>query len=468
MLPTLAPDSVRGRLTLWYAATLAAALAAAFALGYVLFSQSLRWRLDQSLRSSAVALSELMAAERLEGEPPRKAADSTVRESGLPDRAVTILDGDGNVLASRAGEVGRGWGGDDAAPGRVWRFTTQDEGHVERVVRGGVAHDGARYTVVVALSLQPLREDLALFRRAALLVVPVAVLLAGLGGWVLTGRTLAPVVSMCSEARQIGDSDLGRRLRVVNPRDELGTLAATFNDLIARLQASLARQRGFVADASHELRTPLSIVRSAATLALDRPTRAEREYRSALQVVADESRRLTRLVDDMLTLARADAGHYPVRTARLCLAELLADVARAGTVLGTSRSLSVSFSFAGEAAFDGDEDLLRRMVLNLVENAQAHSPPGSTVLLQLETQAGEWRIRVCDVGPGIPLAEQPRVFERFYRGEGSAPGGAGLGLAIASWVARAHSGEVRIENTSSGGTTVLVSLPAQEAATLAS
>lgn len=464
------PDSVRARLTLWFAGTVAVALIAAFTVGSVLFSRSLKWRMDHSLRSSAGALSALMADERLEGESPREAAESTVRESGLPDRAVTILDGSRGVLASREGMVvRRGARSTNNAPADgIWRFTTEDEGQVERIVQDGVAHDGERYTVVVALSLEPLREDLALIRRAAFLAVPAAVLLAALGGWILTGRTLAPVVLMCAEARQIGDSDLDRRLPVLNPRDELGTLATTFNDLIGRLQTSLIRQRGFVADASHELRTPLSIVRSAATLTLDRPSREPHEYRAALQVVADESRRLSRLVDDMLTLARADAGHYALRVARVCLAEMLADVARVGSVLGASRSLRVSFSFAGEAGFSGDEDLLRRMVLNLVENAQAHSPTGSTVVLELDTRDGVWQIRVRDKGPGIPSAEQSRVFDRFYRGEGAAPGGSGLGLAIARWIADAHGGALRIEDSSAGGTTVLVSLPAQEAATLAS
>jgi heavy metal sensor kinase len=411
-----------------------------------------------------------MVEERLEGESALEAAESTVRESGLPDRAVTILDGNGRVLASRAGTfAGPGTlaAGIGAAEG-VSRFTTEDGRRVERMVREAVAHDGERYTIVVAVSLQPLRDDLALFRRAAFVAVPAAVLLAALGGWILTGRTLAPVVLMCAEARQIGDSDLDRRLPVLNPRDELGTLAATFNDLIARLQASLTRQRGFVADASHELRTPLSIVRSAATMTLDRPSREEHEYRTALQVVADESRRLSRLVDDMLTLARADAGRYPVRPARLCLAELLADVARVGSVLGAPRSLRVSFSFVGEASFRGDVDLLRRMVLNLVENAQAHSPAGATVVVSLESRDAEWQIRVRDEGPGIPSIEQSRVFDRFYRGEGSAPGGAGLGLAIARWIAEVHHGVLRIEASAPGSTTLLASLPVQEAATLAS
>jgi heavy metal sensor kinase len=464
------PDSVRARLTLWYAGSLALALVAAFTVGYVLFSRSLKWRLDQSLRASAGALTDLMAEEIREGESPAEAGESTVRESGLPDRAVTILDGSGGVIATREGLVVRRepHSTDGQPSDRIWRFTTQDEGDVERFVQEVVAHDGQRYTVVVALSLQPLREDLALFRRAAFVAVPAAVLLAGLLGWILTGRTLAPVVLMCAEARQIGDTDLDRRLPVLNPRDELGTLAATFNDLIARLQASLTRQRGFVADASHELRTPLSIVRSAATLTLDRPRREEHEYRSALQVVADESRRLSRLVDDMLTLARADAGQYPLRAGPMCLAEMLADVARAGSVLGAARSLRVSFSVAGEAAFHGDEDLLRRMVLNLVENAQAHGPAGSTVELDLDTREGEWQIRVRDQGPGIPSTEQARVFDRFYRGEGSAPGGAGLGLAIARWIAEAHRGALRIEDSSAQGTTLLVSLPTPEAVTLAS
>jgi heavy metal sensor kinase len=443
-------------------------LVAAFAVGYVLFSRSLQWRLDESLKSSAAALITLMADELQEGEPLPQAAESTVRESGIPDRAVTVFDAEGRVLASREGVVSHSgtWPADQSRQGV--RFATEDPDGVIRLVRQGVANDGRRYTVAVATSLEPLREDLALYRRAAFLVVPAAVLLAAFLGWILAGRALAPVVLMCAEARQIGDSNLDRRLPILNARDELGTLAATFNELIGRLQACITRQRGFVADASHELRTPLSIVRSAATLTLDRPSREEHEYRAALQVVVSESRRLSRLVDDMLTLARADAGHYPLRPGRLCLAEMLADVAQAGSVLGASRSVKVSFASADEAPFRGDEDLLRRMVLNLVENAQANTPAGSAIALRLDRSDGQWQIRVTDQGPGIPVAEQARIFERFYRGEGGAPGGAGLGLAIARWVAEAHGGALNIEQSTCHGTTVLATLPAGQAAPLAS
>jgi len=461
------PDSVRARLTLWYAGTLTVALVAAFGLGHVLFSRSLRQRMDHSLQSSADALTKLMEDERLEGESPSAAAESTVRESALPDRAVTVKDANGVVLAAREGIVARRSRAASAASDAVVRFGT-DQRDVERVVREGVAHDGHRYTIVVGSSWQPIWDDLALFRRTAYLVVPAAALLAALGGWMLTGRSLAPVVVMCAEARKIGDSNLEQRLPVLNPRDELGTLAATFNDLLARLHAGITRQRGFVADASHELRTPLSIVRSAATLTLDRPRREEHEYRTALQVVADESRRLSRLVDDMLTLTRADSGHHSLRIAPLCLAELLAEVSRAARVLGAPRALRVSFTFEGEAPFTGDEELLRRMLLNLVENAQAHSPEGSTVALHLGSHGGRWLIRVRDQGPGIPVDEQARVFERFYRGEGSAPGGAGLGLAIARWIAEAHGGSLTIESSAPGGTILLASLPTRQSQTLAS
>ena len=467
------PDSVRARLTLWYAGTLAVGLIAAFTVGYVLFSRSLHRRLDQSLRSSAAALSALMADELLEGEsPPRGRPRARCGSPALPDRAVTVLDGNGAVLASREGTRGAPratiaarWRG-----GGVLRFTTEDAGDVARLVQEGVAHDGQRYTVVVALSLEPLREDLALFRRAAFLAVPAAVLLAALGGWILTGRTLAPVVLMCAEARQIGDSDLDRRLPVLNPRDELGTLAATFNDLIARLQASLTRQRGFVADASHELRTPLSIVRSAATLTLDRP--APRGARVPLRAAGGGRREPPA---EPAGGRHAHPGPGGCRPLPACARPACAwprcwrTWPARGRCWARARSLRVSFAFAGEAAFRGDEDLLRRMMLNLVENAQAHSPDG----LDRRPRAGA---RVTASGASACAtrvrafrpAEQSRVFDRFYRGEGSAPGGAGLGLAIARWIAEAHRGALRIEDSAPGGTTLLVSLPAQEAATLAS
>jgi heavy metal sensor kinase len=461
------PDSIRARLTLWYAAALAVTIAAVAAGEYLFFSRALYRRMDDSLLSNARVLSQLLEAERAEGETPAEAATSVITESALAEQAVAILDPEGKVLASRAGPAGVQLPGAGRAgpPGHVLLSTVESEGARLRLVAHGTQlSNGERYTILLGHRLGPLEADLGLIRRAALLAIVNAVAGAGLGGWVLAGRTLAPVLAMCEQARQIGAGALGKRLDLGNPRDELGTLARTFNDLLDRLALSFDRQRQFMADASHELRTPLSVVRTAATMTLEKQQRAEAEYREALHLVAEESRRLSRLVEDMMTLARADAGHHPLRPRRFCLAELLFDVARSASLLGRPRGIAVSFAYDGEVPIFGDEDLVRRMLVNVVENAVAHNPEGTPVVLRLDPSSeASWDVTILDRGPGIPGDEQERVFDRFHRveraGETVRPG-AGLGLAIARWIAEAHGGSIQLVSSDAAGTTFVVTLPA--------
>ena len=459
------PESIRARLTLWYAAALAVTIAAVAAGEYLFFSRTFYRRLDDSLLSSVHTMSRLLEVERLEGESPAEAATSVITESALTDHAVAIVDAEGRILAARGDAAGARLplAGRTLPPGRPALDTVEMPGRLRVASQGTQLSNGERYTIFLGHRLGPLEKDLEVIRTAALLAVVIAVAGAGLGGWVLAGRALAPVMAMCAQARQIGAGALGKRLAVGNPRDELGRLALTFNDLLDRLALSFDRQQQFMADASHELRTPVSVVRTAATMTLEKPQRAEVEYREVLHVVAEESRRLSRLVEDMLTLARADAGHHPLRPRRFCLAELMADVARASAILGRPRGVGVTFRFEGEAPVFGDEDLVRRMLLNVVENAVAHNPHGAPVVMALAAAGESWTASIRDLGPGIPPDEQGRVFDRFHRverdGEALRPG-AGLGLAIARWIAEAHGGRVQLASSDAAGTTFVVTLPA--------
>ena len=205
----------------------------------------------------------------------------------------------------------------------------------------------------------------------------------------------------------------------MNQKDELGRLAKTFNALFGRLETAFAQQRQFMADASHELRTPIATARTAASVTLQEPSRSETEYRDALRIVDDQTRRLTRLVEDMFTLARADAGQYPLQRGNFYLDELAEEVGRAGSVLGARRNVSVEVAAPAGMAFLGDEDLLRRMLQNLVDNAIRHTAPGSIVRLTLAETNGEYLITVSDMGSGIPPEAQPHIFERFYRADTS-------------------------------------------------
>jgi signal transduction histidine kinase len=270
---------------------------------------------------------------------------------------------------------------------------------------------------------------------------------------------------MADRARKIGFENLSGRLPVANPRDELGRLAETFNELLGRLEAAMMQQRQFMADASHELRTPVATARTAANIALQQPHRTEGDYRETLVIVEEQTARLSRIVDDMFTLARADAGNYPVHQTPMYLDEVVDDVVRAARVLASPQGVSIQPVIIPSAVFSGDEDLIRRLIVNLLDNAIRHAPHGSTVRVALEQTPDGYAISVSDQGPGIPSHIQPHIFERFYRGDaargrGQSDGGAGLGLALARWIATVHGGDVSLARSSEAGTTFTVSLPA--------
>jgi signal transduction histidine kinase len=270
---------------------------------------------------------------------------------------------------------------------------------------------------------------------------------------------------MADRARRIGVENLSERLPVANPRDELGHLAETFNELLARLAGSLVQQRQFMADASHELRTPVTTTRTAAAVALQQEHRDESEYRETLKIVEQQAARLSRVVNDMFMLARADAGNYPVRIVPMYLDELIDEVVRAARIVASTKQVSIETTVVPSAAFNGDEELIRRMIGNLVDNAVRHTPPASTVRVELdETDAG-YAIAVKDQGPGIPPEIRSQIFERFFRADVARPAssndGAGLGLALARWIARTHGGDVVLARSSQSGSTFVVSLPSR-------
>jgi signal transduction histidine kinase len=222
-----------------------------------------------------------------------------------------------------------------------------------------------------------------------------------------------------------------------------------------------------MADASHELRTPVATARAAASIALQQPRRDEREYRETLEVIEQQTVRLSRIVDDMFTLARADAGNYPVRRIPMYLDEVVDEVVRAARVLASPKDVSIVPVTVPSAAFNGDEDLIRRLIVNLLDNAIRHAPRASTVRAELEQTRHGYALSISDEGPGIPADIQPHIFERFYRGDagrgrGQSDGGAGLGLALARWIANLHGGDVTLARSSEAGTTFTVSLPAPQ------
>jgi signal transduction histidine kinase len=306
-----------------------------------------------------------------------------------------------------------------------------------------------------------------------------ALLIASVGGHFLARKSLAPVVAMSEKAARMGAQNLHERLPVLNPRDELGYLASTFNDLLERLTRSLEQQRRFMADASHELRSPVSIIRGEAEVALSQ-TRAPEEYRGSLAIALDEARRLSQIVDDLFTLARADAGQYPLRPRDFYLEELAVECVRAVRSMAAARGITLSYKPDAEMPVHGDEALVRRLMMNLLDNAIKYTPEGGKINVACARSGSEYSLTVRDSGPGIPPEAQEKIFERFFRldpartqdrrelgtAETPAPAttGAGLGLAIARWIAEAHHGRLLLLHSDASGSTFAAFLPANGAA----
>ena len=465
-------ESVRGRLTLFYVVVLGVVLLVVGGLIYILLARVLYLRIDEGLVAAVEIATNSLNNDLGEGQDDADAARSTAEELSSRLQMLAIYDSTGRLLAEsgRDDDLVIELPPIDAIPVADTQLKTiteakdDDDRHRLALRRVTLDRYNATYIVVVASSLEPTDEELEALRDTLAIIVPVALLLAGLSGWFLAHRSLAPVVAMVERARQIGGEDLSRRLPPGNPRDELGQLAATFNELLARLESAMKQQRQFMADASHELRTPITTTRTAANVALQLQHRDEKEYRRTLEVVEQQAARLSRIVEDMFTLARADAGNYPVRIQPMYLDEVIEEVASAARILGSTRHVDIEADVAKSVSFVGDEELIRRLVLNLLDNAIRHSPSGTLVRVALRAAADGYRIIVTDRGGGISPEHQPHIFERFYRvdesrARGSADGGAGLGLALVRWVATVHGGEVTLTTSSKDGSTFTVFVP---------
>jgi heavy metal sensor kinase len=314
---------------------------------------------------------------------------------------------------------------------------------------------------VACQPLDSIAADLRLMRGVLFLATPLLLALAGLGGYVVAGRSLAPLGWMAEQARRISGSNLDTRLEIGRAAEELETLAGSFNELLARLVQTFASMRRFVADASHELRTPIAVIRGEAEVALSQE-RTAAVYRETLAVILDESRRISRLVDDLLNLARADAGNVQLQVREFYFGDLLRDCCRSVQALAAARGIAVECRSPEDVPYRGDEELLHRLVMNLLDNAIRHTPPGGRAEVSLEARDGELRMAVSDTGTGIAPEALPHLFDRFYRGDQARSrqdGGFGLGLAIVKWVAESHGGSAGVSSQPGAGSTFTVTLP---------
>ena len=472
-------DSVRLRLTLWHV-TVFFVILLGFSTGTYLFVRAhFLDRADGILRSLGSATISIMRQGLSEGVPENLAARKALSMLDFPTHSIAIMNDQGDLIAERppgfSARIPWPAGARNLPTDRKFRMFTvnasDDTGELHRIAMQRVVMAGKTYSVLTSRPLTPLLGELNMDRLVLGSFVPIGLLIAGLAGWFLSRKSLAPVLAMAEQARRISAENLDQRLPVLNARDELGRLAATFNDLLSRLNSAFGQQRQFVADASHELRTPVSVMRTATSVTLEKADRTSEEYRNALTIVDEQSRRLSRIVEDMFRLARADAGRLAMESRPFYLDELLAETSRATSILAASKNVCVELPALSEASCYGDEDLVRRMLMNVLENAVKYTPPGGRIAVSLTSGNGCHLVAVSDTGIGISAEAQPHVFERFFRADkaksrkdGLKDGigsGAGLGLAIARSIAEAHGGSLVLRHSDQQGSTFLATLPAK-------
>lgn len=470
-------SSVRFRLTFYYAAAFAMVLTLlAMSIYVILKSENLR-RIDADTSQLADSFLTTVQAELKDQSGPdslKVSIDEAITEHAFRDYLFSVFGDDGKLIESSPANFPindqKGFSSEEllASPsfqGLLTASSGSSQGFAN--VRGGrerfrgyvrrFSAAQGQYILVVLFSLRQPEEFLESIRHVFALIIPFGILLASAGGYLLARKTLSPVVSMSEQASRIDATNLHDRLDVKNERDELGLLAHSFNQLLDRLAASIDLQRRFMADASHELRTPISILRGEADVALSRAERPSSEYRESLGIVREEARRLSQLVENLFTLARADAGNYPLTKTHFYLDELLAECVRAARTLAAAQNIRLDFHSEEELLVDADEALIRRMILNLIDNAIKFTAPGGSVSVHATRVGARYLVAVEDTGAGIPAELHSRVFERFFRADkarthqNDAGTGAGLGLAISRWIAEAHDGALELSSSNAKG-----------------
>ncbi len=452
---------IRLRLTLAFALAMAVVLAAVGAFLYARVGTTLAEQLDQNLQTRAAALSALVTESAVDLDGEQLSADEG-------EGFAQVLAPDGTLLASSASLPGGPLlSGDEAARARTGSFfLRRNPGPIvtdepARLLVLPVATKEGTHVLVVGASLEDRADALEGLLAQLLVVGPLALFLASVAGYFLAGAALRPVEVMRRRAAEVSSERPGRRLPLPRARDEIRRLGETLNSMLGRLEAGMARERRFVADASHELRTPLALLQTELELALRRP-RSREELELALRSASEEVERLVRLAEDLLVLASSDEGRLPLSLSQHYVREVLDSVAGRYDARASAAGRSLEVVAADDGVLTGDRVRLEQALGNLVDNALRHG--AGTVRLEADPGNGMLALRVRDDGAGFPAEFLPHAFERFSRADvARAGGGAGLGLAIVDAIARAHGGSVTATNRADGGAEITLAIPAADA-----
>jgi len=457
------PRSVRVRLTLWYAGTLAVVLGLYAGGVFAFVRHSLFGTLDRELREDFEVAEQLLERTGATGVRWRVDPAHDADEEGDSGRWVEVWSPAGQLLYQSPGADPGGLGPPrPLSTGGSRRVSPGPTGHSwVRVLSAPYAIDGLPVVLRVVRSEASVRSELSELLLVLGLGFPVALGLSALGGYGLARRALAPVGTMAERARTITADRLGERLPIEDPHDELGHLAAVFNETLARLERSFGELRRFTADASHELRTPLTAIRSVGEVGL-RHRRDEQAYREIIGSMLEEADRLARLVDSLLLLCRADAGQVRLRAEPTDLGRLAREVVAQLEVLAEEKRQTVSTEVIGSVTAAVDGAVLRQAVINLLDNAIKYSPEAAPIRVVVRHRSEAPVIEVIDTGPGIAPEHREAIFERFYRVDPARSregGGAGLGLSIARWAVEMHGGHAELESDEGKGSAFRIVLP---------
>ena len=468
-------SSLRARLTLWYTALLTGMLVLLGTAALILLDRGLRDNIDASLKSVAVSIADSVRRPPSPGRDFGAALDALLGPfgPGPASRFFRLLDPFGRpdprvVPRPRMQFPLSPEAQLNARHGRetyqtITLLPPQEgdrEGIPVRLLTLPVIERGRMiHLVQVAMPLESADAARSRFLLILLGLIPLALGGAGVGGWFLARRALAPVDAMVDTARAIEAEDLSRRIEAADSTDELGRLAAVLNAMLERLERAFTAVKHFSADAAHELRTPLTILKGELEVALRSPPTPE-EYRSVLVSCLEEVDRLSTLVTDLLFLARSDSDNMSIVRTPVDLAAVLRDVCVALGALAETAHITFRHDAPTELWTRGSEPMLFRLLFNLGENAIKYTPEGGTVTLTLEPQGTEAYLSVRDTGAGIAAEEQPHIFDRFYRADPArSRGGTGLGLALARSIVLAHGGQISVESRVGQGSCFTVRLP---------
>jgi heavy metal sensor kinase len=448
--------SIGARLTMWYAAAFGVGLLVLGVAMWFAVQQSLYHAIDESLRDRVEGIHRF-----IEDHKTRLSLDEVKEEFHAHGELFQVVDDAGNIIHRaetlnsvslpplHASVKDARFGNVAAADGPL-RFLSEK-----------VTIDGRPFSIQVAAPLRDLRQGLRDALWVLLPLFPVVLVVASAGGYLMSRRALVPVDRITQTARSITADNLAQRLAVPSTGDEIERLSHTLNEMFARIESAFARITRFTADASHELRTPLAVMRTTAEVALRGPPSAA-EQRAALEYIIGEIERTSILVENLLLLTKADSG-VELRKLPVDIVAALREACAQADVLALAKRLRLEMRLPDEVlSVVGDRDALRRLFLIVLDNAVKYAPAGGTVTVSLRQVDGHVVAAVRDTGIGISAEDLPFVFDRFYRvdrARSRAQGGAGLGLAIARWIAQAHGGTIRVESELNVGSIFTVEVP---------